>query len=125
MIAMLASDVREQLHAHANSQERRTAGMHFFFQRGNHAGDRRDAAHAIAKGTDTGEHHALGPHNLFGIRGDDYPMAAWTIGPRACERLLGGTQIPGAIIDERDTGHDWIAFGGAPLAPSQSGCESG
>ena len=103
-----------ELHADANSKEGFAAGNHLLLQSFAHAGNGHETGMAILEGANTGQHNALGPAHLIGIRGNcNLPAAAC----RALEGFQGGMQIAGAIIDNCNL-HGIQLF--APKRPSAS-----
>src|SRR6478609_11607469 len=68
---MLATALAHQLHADADAEEGSAAAPHALVERLHHAVDSIEAAPAVGKSADAGEHHAVRARHLVGIAGDD------------------------------------------------------
>ena len=104
VVAMFAPDFGQQLHADADAEKRHAAFQHRILQRLDHAGNGGKAPHAIGESADAGQHDALGARDAVRIGGDDDLVPRAAIAGSARQRLLGGTQIPRAVIDKGDGG---------------------
>ena len=97
---MLLAARRHQLHADADAEERPRLFAHRFGHRLDHAVERIQSAAAIGEGADPGQHDAIGAEHGFGIAGHHDFSGTCHAARRALERLGGGVQIAGAVIDD-------------------------
>ncbi len=116
MLAVLPSDRGHQLHADADAQERPARADHHLVQRFKHARQCGQAGLAIGEGADSRQNDAFGPAHRFGVAGDHDPGVHLALARRPLERLGGGAQISGTVIDDRDRTHARLRRG--PVQPS-------
>src|SRR5215208_622704 len=113
--------LRHQLHADADAKERPAIAAHAVIECIYHTRNSVEAAPAIRKRADAGQHHAVGARHLIGIAGHHNGLIMTDVVRRALERLGGGMQIPGAVIDNRHTHRGAPASGNKPMMPGEAG----
>ncbi len=93
--AVLHAAIRQQLHAHADAQERRTADQHPFGHRLDHVRDRAQAIGAGAEAADAGQDDPVGRADDFGIGGQGDVFS-----PGGLQGIGDRMQIARAVIDQ-------------------------
>ena len=99
---MLEPTGGEQLHAHADAEERSPFNMDAFGDRLDHAGDRRKTATAVGERPDAGQDDVIRRGNGVGVGGELDRRARPALARCPFERLHRGMQVTRPIVDDRD-----------------------
>ena len=99
---VFAAALGHELHADADAEERPALAAHGFLERRDHARHRVEAAAAIGERADARQHHALGAAHRRPDRASPRSAERAALARGALERLRGGVQIAGAVIDDGD-----------------------
>src|SRR6516165_4066835 len=115
---VFAAALGQELHADADAEERPALPAHGLGQCLHHSGQGVEAAPAIGKGADAGQHHAVGGADRLGVVGhrDGIRTAAFSRG--ALEGLRRRMQVAGAVIDDGDVHLPPPGSGNRPITPA-------
>src|SRR4051812_31241987 len=117
---VFAAALGHELHANANPQERAGTRAHAVIERLDHAADGIETAPAIGEGADAGQHHTVGPPDLFRVRRHHDRLVQSFLTRGAFERLGRRVQIARAVIDDRHAHRDAPGCGNKPRTSDES-----